>query len=1026
FFVSELSTISGTVTLYFFATTMTGRFGFLEVDFANVLGEGIVTTLSTLHAGGAQNPISIDDLDPANVSAHLSGPVFGGVLTDGINQFKLDLPGTVNMFGGAVPLDMVLAVGDINDPASATFAVTSPAEDLLRHVVFADVIDTLQSVSDFLGTVQAEPLLAAALPFIGTAANDLNDYASAYSSLINSIASNEVETLQLLEQSFREALGLGPADPGFGLSFDGNRLLIGMKFFNNETTPAAIDVDILALANLSTTISATDLAKLPLDEAHIVSGQNKLYFDVVTRAALDLNLSLNFADPTDPQLLVENTTNIELLIKTEKDNIAFDGYLGAVELTIDNGQGRIYSTTHPEGFASYAVTMGISQPPDADLPGNLVVGIVGQAEIELDSGQFEGATLDIQISSLEDVLNEVPGSVVFATPMPNMNFAPPPNRIFELLRDPSLIITGIDNMFGNLQSVLEFGASLLDLPFIGSGLSDGLQDFFDDLSDLRANLVTSINAEIAAIRDSNDHGVVGVFQSLLFDAFGEVLLDWPDDGDAVTDVNDVIVTVGKKADESDLENEFVQFDMHLGQSYVISLPFELGLHLGDLPFDVLLPNFGFSIDASEGIQFEFAWSVFLGFGLSVEDGFYIRSDAKENSRDIYEWDYDPTAATAVEAYTENTSFDPDAEEVEEIALTMDVTIPGLSAEVSLGLVQGLFSDGTVQRARVTAFDSVNGIAQFSQSFGGPKDFDFNIIIDGVSHPQQTTASSLTGLMLNLQADLLDEGILLAPDLSNIFAPVLSFTTIDPDVKTLVIEGGEELGFAPVQYENSRSVGLGFESGDPSIFTGGKHVLGAPLEAPYAGRLGGDVDFELTLNGNTNDDRIVHVVLRQSRTEDVETLADLVEALQDAVDLALGEAGWNPGDVTVTETSGKLSLESSLSMAIEFSLLENTNMKLAATIDLTDPSDGGRLSLSEIASNPLIETFKPKITADAELRVAVNTNADHIDAFISQAVATLIGIDGFKLGLPKVLFDFKVDAGAQWDPNAEKKDEITTF
>jgi len=74
----------------------------------------------------------------------------------------------------------------------------------------------------------------------------------------------------------------------------------------------------------------------------------------------------------------------------------------------------------------------------------------------------------------------------------------------------------------------------------------------------------------------------------------------------------------------------------------VTLPFEFGLDFADLNAD-LFRNFGFNIDAGEGIQFNLFWDLRLGFGATlgnsetgVEPGFFINSGAIDRFGDDVE------------------------------------------------------------------------------------------------------------------------------------------------------------------------------------------------------------------------------------------------------------------------------------------------------------------------------------------------------------------------------------------------------
>ena len=83
-----------------------------------------------------------------------------------------------------------------------------------------------------------------------------------------------------------------------------------------------------------------------------------------------------------------------------------------------------------------------------------------------------------------------------------------------------------------------------------------------------------------------------------------------------------------------LLSDWVQWNMHVGQSYFVDLPFELGLDFAALGEE--FSQFGFNIDASNGMRFELSWDLRLGFGISVVDGFFLDAGATDEVGDDVE------------------------------------------------------------------------------------------------------------------------------------------------------------------------------------------------------------------------------------------------------------------------------------------------------------------------------------------------------------------------------------------------------
>src|SRR5262249_18281639 len=135
------------------------------------------------------------------------------------------------------------------------------------------------------------------------------------------------------------------------------------------------------------------------------------------------------------------------------------------------------------------------------------------------------------------------------------------------------------------------------------------------------------------------------------------------DAGSLIDLNDVVVTnFGGPAG--------VRFDVHLGHSFTVDLPFALGFTAGGVGLEQLLPGFGLSVSARNAAQLELTWDYRLGFGLNEADLFDV--NAAETS-DI---------------------ADPHSAVVPELTTQVHVTLPGLDSPVALGLLDGQVTNGS--------------------------------------------------------------------------------------------------------------------------------------------------------------------------------------------------------------------------------------------------------------------------------------------------------------------------------------------
>jgi 6-phosphogluconolactonase (cycloisomerase 2 family) len=148
-------------------------------------------------------------------------------------------------------------------------------------------------------------------------------------------------------------------------------------------------------------------------------------------------------------------------------------------------------------------------------------------------------------------------------------------------------------------------------------------------------------------------------------------------------------------------SEWIQFDLTLGQSTFVDLPFELGLGLAD---ESAFSNFGFHIDASDGVRFELGWTFDLGFGISAlgddfSESFYIVAGGNgEDDLPELRATIEVSAAPPKDAFGNDLPFNG----------------PGISAEAALGLILARIEDGV--NGEKTSLTLTAGIDLIDPSF----------------------------------------------------------------------------------------------------------------------------------------------------------------------------------------------------------------------------------------------------------------------------------------------------------------------
>ncbi|MGL6047337.1 MAG: hypothetical protein ACRC02_12840, partial [Vogesella sp.] len=248
------------------------------------------------------------------------------------------------------------------------------------------------------------------------------------------------------------------------------------------------------------------------------------------------------------------------------------------------------------------------------------------------------------------------------------------NPLIQLIRNPAIIIDGIDYALKGIQKSLDAMASL-PLPLIGSQLKKGTQFVGDFRSSVIAKISDFVNSTVDtyggmdnALRQvlfeafTNDSNGDGKIQAASLDQWLEKGEDAGDNpflnflkdynGDNLITADDIVVEflamgltgvangtrlgytlAGTKDDKrgdkkgGDVVNTLaghdalqeakaLQFRMHLGQN-LLSRDI-------DLSFDMGLP--GLSLEVEGGVQLDLGWDFYLGFGVNTTDGLYLVSN----------------------------------------------------------------------------------------------------------------------------------------------------------------------------------------------------------------------------------------------------------------------------------------------------------------------------------------------------------------------------------------------------------------
>ena len=206
-----------------------------------------------------------------------------------------------------------------------------------------------------------------------------------------------------------------------------------------------------------------------------------------------------------------------------------------------------------------------------------------------------------------------------------------PAGIFSTV-DPTNFGGGLDSSIANVeQSITNAISQVGNLPLIGTKFTTAVQPMVNLFDSARTQLDQLVTNVMTAVRDNPTADPLSVFNAGLFQIFGPsglgVLLHDNANGTSTpsSNPNDVVVTQGQDHDTQGnpvANTNWFQWDMHLGQSFYVDVPFDLGVSLPPA-----LQGLNFQLNATGDLRIQFNWSLYLGFGVSASDGYYLVTGA---------------------------------------------------------------------------------------------------------------------------------------------------------------------------------------------------------------------------------------------------------------------------------------------------------------------------------------------------------------------------------------------------------------
>jgi hypothetical protein len=596
--------------------------GFLGIQalHSNVSGNGNLTVdLKNPDTGEVGGRARLDDLPNYLMPDQLARLVATSL--NGSATANLTSVSVVGDFLGTLPGNPAvrITVPDFSRPLSAMVAFTDFDPILrFRQTSLSQVVTGLTQAADVFATYSSFGYLNQSLPLLNRSAVQFLDYIGRFRTVISALQDTPPDSVQTLADVLRDALNLAGDSDLVQVGFAGTDLRIDLTYATAVTDAVGFNLDVASLARLASGGVPAQLQGV--DRLANVSAAGGL--QVGADATFHLSLGMDLSDPANPRLFLYDATGANLNFSVTGTNVTFTTTVGPVGLFVRGGTALVGRDSNG-GSAAFIASVHHIQPTsdrhyfdDTMHPilGDVDVGLMGAVGVSLPLYYPTEAIplgtpniLTITAANVADVLRQVAGSVAVVSP-DIARLIGDPGTVLDLLRNPSLVVNGLDTTLGTLQTTLSNQVLNVNLPFVGRHLQDGTQF----IQDFRPTLVQQVSTGMANAGDQ----IVDRVRQALFDVFCTRLhiLVKPD-GTPCTGIEDIAVTQ---------DAEHVQFDMRLHQNLVSR----------DVPinFDIALDGLGLKSDPGSFIHLEVGWDFRFGFGVSRTDGFYLNTAVRDPLR----------------------------------------------------------------------------------------------------------------------------------------------------------------------------------------------------------------------------------------------------------------------------------------------------------------------------------------------------------------------------------------------------------
>ena len=610
-----------------------GNTNFLISDLVNTVAAGNLLDIVQITASSVGN-LSFTDIGVAGGDFNLPIPSNAAIAFKDVTLFSYD---SLNGFTSSP---------EFNPEFTGLGSLTN-----FRSLDFGKIFDIVIDGVNYLANTDQFAFLNYEIPVINVSPLDFLNYAKELKDAFTEAKDGDASSLQKVERNIEDLLKL----PASALTIDidptnSNIVRFSLSYEKSHSDTFGLNLDLPALAALA----GVDLAGTfgTLTDLVDLSATGNIEFSAYAKATL--NIGIEFTPNANPLLppsvhgFLYDTSGIELGLRVFGQNLNFTAAAGGFGLAVTDGVVLLDSDGKLDVTGKNNVADGVVDNDYATVdfglkdiagghytfdtfkstPYSDLFAIVGTGKLDVTLPveaitPFGNISLDapivIKADSLYNLIVRPPTIKPITITAPDIrDFIPEAPGIIQLLRDPSILLDGVDNALYRIQQGLDTQTAQ-NLPLIGNRLGEGAQMIEEFRTGLLARLTEQLRGAGDKILDNIQDAMFGLLNNdlhILKDINGDGSVTKADVGYTFRKVDGTLWVDGVDAPK---DSDAVQFNFHLGQKYTAPIP--------DLKVDFAVPGLALKIDATPTVSI--SWDLFFGFGVSVTDFFYLTTDQSE-------------------------------------------------------------------------------------------------------------------------------------------------------------------------------------------------------------------------------------------------------------------------------------------------------------------------------------------------------------------------------------------------------------